>query len=145
MQTSDTIRDARRRIEDAATLFRYKSRAVLEEYAELGWQWTDSRAVQFARRHIQPQEEGITQAGQLCRIHAETIGTAAASADAAEREIRSGYGAQEDFEVAAGAAEDAIRAATDLAARTSLDASGIAAEVEGIKGRIASAAVDPGW
>ena len=62
MQTSDTIRDARRRIEEAGTIFRYKSRADLEEFAELGWQWTDSRAVQFARRHVQPREEGITQA-----------------------------------------------------------------------------------
>jgi hypothetical protein len=145
MQAAATIHDAARRLEEAATVFRFKSRTTLEELGELGGSWTDSRGQQFTVQHLQPQRDSIDQGARLCRILAEWIATALASAGEAERELLAFFSAQDEFESSAGSAHQAAQAADNLAARSVTVSSHVTGELQALNNAIASVAQDPGW
>lgn len=145
MQSAATIHDAARRLEEAAAVFRTKSRGALEEYGEWGAHWNDSRARQFTLRHIEPQRDWIEQGARLCHLHGSLADAARAAADEAEREIAAFFAAQAAFESAAESARHSAGVARDQATRATADSSRVSAEVQLIGSAIASAAVDPGW
>lgn len=142
MQSAATIRDASRCLEEAAVVFRQRSRTALDEYAELGAAWSDSRARRFMLQHIEPQREGIDQGALLCRMHGELADTALSSAEEAERNLSAFFAAQMAFESAAGSSRHAVTVARDQATRALADTARISAEVQSIAQAIAAAATD---
>ena len=145
MESSGAIHEAARRLEEAAAVFRFKARSTADDYDELAGRWTDSRAQQFAMKHIAPQRESMEQGDQLCRAHAEGVASAKSSAEAAEREFGSFFVAQDDFEMSAADSTRAAQSAKDLASRAMSVASSVASELDAINGGISAAAQDPGW
>lgn len=145
MHFAATIHDAGRRLEEAAAIFRFKSRSTVEDYDELGARWFDSRAQQFSVRHLQPQRESMEQGARLCRMQAELLASAQSGADTAERELSGFYAAQQEFESTADSAVHAARTAHDLAARATTDSSRVSSEVQSINSGISAASQDPGW
>jgi hypothetical protein len=145
MKASESISDARRRIEDAITIYRFKSRSALEEYGELAWQWNDSRGAQFGLAHIEPQKDGIERGGELCRDQAALTAEAATQAEAAESDLRFVYGARDAFDDAVLRACNSITAAHELAGRVSSEGAHISSSVSSLRSRISAAAADPGW
>ena len=145
MQSAATIHDAARRLEEAASIFRMRSRSAQEEYGELGAQWNDSRARQFTRKHIEPQQDLIEQGARLCQLHASFVETARAAAQEAEHEIAGFFAAQTGYESASESARHTTSTARDQATRSQQDASRVSAELQSIDGAIATAAIDPGW
>ena len=145
MQSAATINDAARRLEDAAAIFRFKSRSTVEDFDELGGQWIDARARMFSVHHIQPQRESIEHGGRLCRMHAELIAAAQSSADLGERELSGFFAAHDEFESAEDSTVRAVQACRETATRASADSSRAAAEIDAIDGGISTTAQDPGW
>src|SRR5262245_25538815 len=84
---SATVRDAARRLEEAAAIFRFKARAAREEYGELLSHWSDARSRQFAVRHIDPQHGLMEQGERLCLAHSEAVTSAQQAATSAENEV----------------------------------------------------------
>src|SRR5579859_8141776 len=111
MQFAASIRDAARRLEEAAAVFRFKSRAALDDYDELGGRWTDARARQFSLRHIEPQRESMDRGAGLCLIHAQLMASAQSSADAAEVDLSAFFALQDEFESSATEARSAAQTA----------------------------------
>ena len=145
MHFAASIYDAIRRLEEAAAIFRMKSRSALEEYAELGAHWNDARARRFSLQHLEPQREWMERGAQLCQAHSGFADAARNSAEQAEREITSFFAAQSAFESASESARAAARAARDEADGSRADSSRVSAEVQSIAAGIAGAAIDPGW
>jgi hypothetical protein len=145
MQSAATIHDASRRLEEAAAVFRLRSRNVQEDYNELGGQWNDSRARQFTSKHIEPQRELIEQGARLCQAHAELVDSAKAAAREGEQEISGFFAAQAGHESAAESARNTTEIARDQATRSTQDSSRVSGELRSIGAAIASAAMDPGW
>ncbi len=140
-----SIHDASRRLEEASAIYRFKSRATLEEFDEISGQWTDSRARNFAARHMQPQRESVDGGAKLCRMHAELIASAQSSSSAAERESSGFLAAESEFESAAASTREAAQACSELATRANAESSSAANEVASLNTSIQSAAQDPGW
>ena len=145
MQSAAAIREAARRLEDAATVFHLKSRRAQDEYSELGARWSDARARQFAAKHLDPQRELIEQGARLCRMHGEHIDAAQAAADEAENEIAGFFAAQSAYESAVESSQSAAAAAEDQAARATADSSRALAALQALAASIAAATADPGW
>jgi DNA-binding SARP family transcriptional activator len=145
MESAASMHDAARRLEEAAAIFRLKSRGALEEYGDLTAQWDDSRARQFALQHIEPQREWIEQGARLCQLHGASVDMARGSADEAERSISSFFSAQSAFESAADSSRQTANAARDEAAGSAADSTRAGAEVQSIRASVAAASVDPGW
>ena len=140
-----TIQDASRRLEEASAIFRFKSRTTVEEFDEVNGQWTDSRARNFAARHMQPQRESIEEGSKLCRMHAELIASAQASAGAAERESLAFLAAESEFESASQSTREAAQTCKDLATRANAESTSTANELVTLQSQIHAAAQDPGW
>jgi hypothetical protein len=145
MQAAAAIHDAARRFDEAAAIFRLKSRNVQEECGELGAQWIDSRARQFTRKHIEPQRDLIEQGARLCQAHAELVDSARAAAQESEQEISGFFAAHAGHESASESARHTTNVARDQANRSAQDSSRVSAELRSISAAIAAAAMDPGW
>ena len=145
MQSAATIHDAARRLEEAAAVFRMKSRNAQEEFGELSAQWNDSRARQFANKHLEPQRDLMEQGARLCQLHAASVDSAKAAAQEAEQEISAFFAAQSAYESASESARHSTSIARDQATRSSQDSSRVQGELGAIDGSIAAAAADPGW
>jgi hypothetical protein len=145
MQSAATIRDAARKLDEAASVFRMKSRGALEEYGEWSAHWGDSRARSFDQRHLEPQRDLIEQGARSCQMHGSLVDSARMAADEAERELSSFFSAQAAFESAEESARQTAAEARDQAARATADSARVSAEVRSIGAGIAAASVDPGW
>jgi hypothetical protein len=145
MQSAATIHDAARRLEEAAAIFRVKSRNAQEEYEELGAHWSDSRARQFTLRHIEPQRDLMEQGARLCQVHAELVDSARSAAQEADQEISAFFASQTAYESASESARHSTTTARDQATRSMQDSSRVSAELRSIGAAIATAAADPGW
>jgi hypothetical protein len=145
MQSAAAIQDAVRRLEEAAAVFRLKSRNATEEYSELNARWTDSRARKFTAQHIEPQRDWIEQGGRLCHAHLSLAETARAAAEEAERELSGFFAAQSAYESAADSARQSARAARDQATQAETDSARVSAALRSTSGDIAATASDPGW
>jgi hypothetical protein len=142
---SDMIREAARRLEEAAATFRFKARAAREEYGELLNHWTDGRSRKFAGNHIDPQHGLMEQGERLCLAHSEAVTSAHQAATSAESEISAYRRAEEEFEHFAGQEQSAALNARNLAARCDSDSTAVENEVASLNSAIASALQDPGW
>jgi hypothetical protein len=145
MQNAAAIHESARRLEEALTVFRFKSRNALEEYDELAGHWNDSRGQQFAIRHVNPQQELVDQGGRLCGLLSERMRGAQVSANEAENEMSSFVAADTDFEMAATDTRSASHVARETATRVVHNASKSTEDLKSIDGGIAAAAQDPGW
>ena len=142
---SGMIRDAARRLEEAAAIFRFKARAAREEYGELLSHWSDGRSRQFAVRHIDPQHGLMEQGERLCLAHSEAATSAHQAATSAENEISAYRVAEEEFESLAREEQSAALNARNLTARCDADSTAVENEVASLNSAIASALQDPGW
>jgi hypothetical protein len=142
---SGTIRDAARRLAEAAAIFRFKARAAREEYGELLSHWSDARSRQFALRHIDPQHGLMEQGERLCLAHSEAVTSAQQAATSAESEVSAYRGAEEELEHFASEEQSAALNARNLAARCDADSWAVENEVASLNSAIASALQDSGW
>ena len=145
MESAATIADAARRLEEAAAIFRFRSRAVREDYDGLAGRWTDARARDFSLRHLQPQGEVMEQGARLCGLNGQLADSARTGAETAEHELYGFYNAQADFESSDASSHSAAQTAGEMAARSTADSSRAALELQAIQSGIQAAAQDPGW
>jgi hypothetical protein len=145
MQSAASIQDAARKLEEASSVFRMKSRNAQEDYSDLTGQWSDSRARQFAVKHLEPQRDLMEKGAKLCQLHAAYVDGARTSAQEAEHEISGFFASQSNFESAAESARSTTNVSREQANRSRQDSSRVAAELKTINEAIAATQTDPGW
>lgn len=145
MQSAAAIRDAARRLDDAFSVFRMKSRSMQEDHADLNAHWNDARARQFAAKHLDPQRELMEHGARLCQLHGNLVDSAGAAAQEAEQEISGFFSAQSAYESSTDSARQSTSLALDLASRSRQDSARVSRELTAINASIAAAAADPGW
>jgi hypothetical protein len=145
MQSAASIRDAERRLEEAAAVFRMKSRNAQEEFGDLSAQWSDARSRRFTSKHLDAQRDLMEQGARLCQLHGALVDSARAAAQEAEQEIAGFFAAQTGYESGSEAARHSTGVARDQATRSSQDCAASSKALAAINQSIAAAAVDPGW
>src|SRR5580704_1889880 len=121
MELAASIRDAERKLEEAAAVFRMKSRNAQEEFGDLSAQWNDARSRRFTSKHLDAQRDLMEQGARLCQLHGALVDSAHSAAQEAEQEILGFFGAQSGYESASESARHSTSVARDQATRSSQD------------------------
>lgn len=137
MDESHWIFDAKNRLTDAQSLFRYRSRIVEDEFGQMQYAWADQRGIHFARSYIVPQQKGIADGDGQFRRHLEAAETAHSAALRTEDQTRHCQAAQMEFENSAEEAARKTDLAHSFAERVFSETNGIRHDAASLEGRIA--------
>lgn len=145
MEFASTLREAVMRIEEAAAVYRFKSRQTAAEYDDLAARWADSRARQFEQQHLQAERDTMEEGERLCRQIAELCEAAKGNADDAESQLSASFAVQSEYEASTEEAQKLLDDSDKLTTRVNGDTAPLPEQIRTVDTTVEEIGQDPGW
>ena len=145
MEFAGTLREAATRIDEAAAVFRFKSRQTSGEYDDLAARWADSRARQFEQQHLQAERETMEEGERLCRQLTELCDTAKGNADDAESQLSASFAVQSEYEASTEETRKLLDESDKLTTRVNGDTAPLPDQIRTVDHAVEETGQDPGW